>query len=105
GHEEGREHHPLRSRDVGIDPEDLEVPVGDPLETLPHFLRGELVAVLAERRGLVEGDLLLLLATMGAALPLRRLPRGLLRDVLDVLLPAKLLHLLHLVAELLRLLF
>src|SRR2546425_7037354 len=95
---------PRGPRAVGCPPEVLESPFGARPEPLPHFLRREFVTVPPERRGLVELDLLLLLPAVRAPLPLRRLPGGLLRDVLDVLLPAELLHLLHFCAELLRLL-
>src|SRR5207245_8435792 len=63
------------------------------------------VAVLPERRRLVEVDLALFLAAMGTPLALLRLPRGLLRDEADLRhVPAELLNLFHLRHVLLRLL-
>src|SRR6267143_5236683 len=81
--EERREHHPLRTGDLGIHAEDSEVLVRDALEALPDFLRRELVTILAERRRFVEGDLSLLFAAVGTALSLLRFPGGLLRDVTE----------------------
>src|SRR5207245_8546619 len=99
------QYHPLRSGDLRIHPKDAEVIVRDPLQALAHLFRRELVAVLPERRRLVEGDLALFLAAMGTPLALLRLPRGLLRDEADLRhVPAELLDLFHLRHVLLRLL-
>src|SRR3989304_444179 len=81
----------------GVHAEAPGVLVRIPLEPLPHLLRGQLVAVLPERRRLVERDLPLLLAAMRTALALLGLPRRLLpaeSHVRDV--AAELLDLLHL---------
>src|SRR3989441_1335156 len=89
--------HPLRSRDLRIHPQDTEVLVRDPLQALAHLFRRELVAVLPERRRLIEGDLALFLAAMGTPLALLRLAGGLLRDEADLRhVAAELLDLFHL---------
>src|SRR5256886_2899553 len=97
--------HPLRSGDLRIHPEDAEVLVRDPLQALAHLLRRELVAVLPERRRLVEGDLALFLAAMRTPLAFLRLAGRLLRDETDLRhVAAELLDLFHLRHVLLRLL-
>ena len=96
-HKERGEDHPLRAGDLRVHPEDAEVLIRDPLEPLPHLLRRELVAILPERRRLVQRDLSLFLAAVGAALALLRLAGGLFRDVADLRhVSAEFLDLLHL---------
>src|SRR5439155_4353034 len=83
--------------DLRVHPEDAEVLVRNPLESLADFLRRQLVPVLSEGRRLVERDLALLFAAVRTSLPLLRLPRGLLRDEADLRhVAAELLDLLHL---------
>src|SRR2546427_389797 len=76
--------HPLRSGDLRVHPEDAEGLVRDPLPAPAHLFRRELLAVLPERRRLVEGDLALFLAPIRAPLAFLRLAGGLLRDETDL---------------------
>jgi hypothetical protein len=74
GHRKYGEHHPLRASELGVQSERAHVVVGDPLQSGADLLRGDLVAVLAEGRRLVEHDLLLDLVAVGTRPLLLRLP-------------------------------
>src|SRR5581483_2938253 len=99
---EDGEDHPLGARDDGVDAHEGQVGVGHLLQPLADVHGRELVAVLAEGRGLLEVHLLGRLAAVRASvLGLR----GLLDDLLhEVLVTAKLLGLLLLALKRLHLL-
>ena len=90
--------HPLGPAGLGVDAQGPEVVVGDALEPLADLLGGQLVVVvdLPEGGGLVELDLDLLGAAVGADALAGRVLGGLLGVVLELDgVPAELLHPLH----------
>ena len=90
------QYHPLRAARLRIYAQRRKVLVGYALQALPYLLGRELVAVLAEGGRLVQGDLLLGLAAVGAELLLGRPLGGLLghQAVVDVV-PAQVVHGVH----------
>ncbi len=95
-HRQRSKYHPLRAAGVGVDAQWRQVLVGNAFQALPHFLGGELVAILPEGGGLVQGDLLLGLSAVRAERVLGGIPGGLLghQAVVDIV-AAQVVHGVH----------